>query len=74
MTPGLIKGLQTQFSDPDSYPVDSRGVIYTMAFFSPKHSAEVGGGSFYLMTIKDNAGNSFDGAACIDFRCRRTRR
>ena len=61
MTPELIKGLQTQYVDPDSYPVDCRGVIYTMAFFSPKHSAEAGGGSFYLMTIKDEAGKSLDG-------------
>ena len=58
MTPELIKGLQTQFADPNSYPVDGRGVIYTMAFFSPKRS---GAGSFYLMTIKDAAGNAFDG-------------
>ncbi|HWX15717.1 MAG TPA: DUF1254 domain-containing protein [Chthoniobacterales bacterium] len=58
MTPELIKGLQTQFSNSDSYPVDARGVIYTMAFFSPKRS---GAGSFYLMTIKDALGNAFDG-------------
>jgi len=58
MTPELIKGLQTQFADPDAYPVDGRGVIYTMAFFSPKRS---GAGSFYLMTIKDASGNAFDG-------------
>jgi len=63
MTPELIKGLQTQYGDPDRYPVDSRGVIYTMAFFSPKHSAEAGGGSFYLMTIKDKAGMPFDGSS-----------
>ena len=63
MTPELIKGLQTQFSDPDAYPVDARGVIYTMAFFSPKHSGEAGGGSFYLMTIKDKEGKSFDGGS-----------
>jgi hypothetical protein len=60
MTPELIKGLQSQFSDSDSYPVDGRGVIYTMAFFSPKRS---GAGSFYLMTIKDHAGESFDGGS-----------
>ena len=60
MTPELIKGLQTQFSNPDSYPVDDRGVVYTMAFFSPKRS---GAGSFYLMTIKDKAGKSFDGGS-----------
>jgi hypothetical protein len=58
MTTELIKGLSTQFSNPDSYPVDDRGMIYTMAFFSPKRS---GAGSFYLMTIKDAAGNAFDG-------------
>jgi hypothetical protein len=63
MTPELIQGLQTQFSNPDSYPIDDRGVIYTMAFFSPKHSAEAGGGSFYLMTIKDKSGNAFDGGS-----------
>ncbi|HEV3100080.1 MAG TPA: DUF1254 domain-containing protein [Candidatus Udaeobacter sp.] len=60
MTPELIKGLQTQFSDPNSYPIDGRGVIYTMAFFSPKRS---GAGSFYLMTIKDASGNAFDGGS-----------
>jgi hypothetical protein len=61
MTPELIQGLQTQFSNPDSYPIDDRAVIYTMAFFSPKHSGEAGGGSFYLMTIKDKEGSPFDG-------------
>jgi len=59
LSPELIKGLQTQFADPDSYPVDSRGVAYAMAFFSPKRS---GTGQFYLMTIKDKDGQSFTGA------------
>jgi len=68
MTPELIKGLQTQYVDPDSYPVDSRGVIYTMAFFSPKHSAEAGGGSFYLMTLKDEAGHPLDGGGTYRLR------
>jgi hypothetical protein len=63
MTPELIQGLQTQFSNPDSYPIDDRGVIYAMAFFSPKHSGEAGGGSFYLMTIKDKEGRAFDGGS-----------
>jgi hypothetical protein len=58
MSSELIEGLQTQFSNPDSYPVDGRGVVYTMAFFSPKRS---GAGSFYLMTIKDKQGRPFDG-------------
>jgi len=56
--PDVLHGLQTQFANPDSYPVDGRGALYTMAFFSPKHS---GSGSFYLMTIKDKAGKPFEG-------------
>jgi hypothetical protein len=58
--PEVIEGLQTQFADPDSYPVDGRGVTYTMAFFSTKRS---GIGQFYLMTIKDEAGQPFDGGS-----------
>ena len=65
MTPELIKGLQTHFTDADNYPVDARGVIYTMAFFSPKRS---GAGSFYLLTIKDKAGKSFDGGGTYRLR------
>jgi hypothetical protein len=57
--PEVIGGLQTQFANPDSYPVDGRGVTYTMAFFSTKHS---GVGQFYLMTIKDKDGQNFAGA------------
>jgi hypothetical protein len=60
MSPELIEGLQTQFSNPDSYPVEGRGVVYTMAFFSPKRS---GAGSFYLMAIKDKEGKAFDGGS-----------
>jgi hypothetical protein len=60
MSPELIEGLQTQFANPDSYPVGGRGVVYTMAFFSPKRS---GAGSFYLMAIKDKRGRPFDGGS-----------
>ena len=59
ISPEVIGGLQSQFADPDSYPVDGRGVTYTMAFFSTKHS---GIGQFYLMTITDKNGQSFAGA------------
>ena len=58
--PEVIGGLQTQFANPDSYPVDGRGVTYTMAFFSTKRS---GTGQYYLMTIKDKAGQPFDGSS-----------
>ncbi|HXO67878.1 MAG TPA: DUF1254 domain-containing protein [Bradyrhizobium sp.] len=59
IAPDVIKGLQTQFEDPDSYPVEGRGVTYTMAFFSTKHS---GVGQFYLMTLKDKGGQDLAGA------------
>jgi hypothetical protein len=55
----VVEGLQTNFSDVDQYPVDGRGVAYSMAFFSAKH---LGAGQFYLMTIKDSAGRAFSGS------------
>ena len=58
--PEVIGGLQSQFADPDSYPVDGRSVTYTIAFFSTKRS---GIGQYYLMTIKDKAGQPFDGGS-----------
>ncbi len=55
-----VEGLSTQFANPDSYPIDGRGLTYSLAFFSPKH---LGTGSFYLMTIKDKEGNPLDGGS-----------
>ncbi len=53
---------QTFFADPETYPLDDRAVTHSMAFFSPKHSNT---GSFYLMTIRDKAGDAFDGASTL---------
>jgi len=39
--------------------VDSRGVAYTVGFFSAKH---LGGGQFYLMTLQDKDGHAFGGS------------
>jgi hypothetical protein len=58
-SPELLEGLQTFFTKPDTYPIDDRGVTYSMAFFSPKHMST---GSYYLMTIRDKAGDALDGA------------
>jgi hypothetical protein len=30
----IVRGMSTFFADPDSYPVDSRGTMYTLGFFS----------------------------------------
>src|SRR5262249_48597190 len=47
--PDVSEGLQTNFANPDSYPLDGRGVAYSMAYFSAKH---IGQGQYYLITLK----------------------
>src|SRR5262249_41952391 len=44
--------------EPDSYPVDARGLAYTYAFVGLKH---LGAGQFYLINIKDREGATYDG-------------
>jgi hypothetical protein len=56
--PAVIEGQATFYAKPDVYPVDGRGVLFSFAYFSAKH---LGTGQFYLMTIKDSEGRSFDG-------------
>jgi hypothetical protein len=57
-SPEVVKGMPTFFSEPDAYPVDSRGTAYTMGFFSSKH---LGAGQFYLITFKDKTGQNLTG-------------
>ncbi len=57
-SPELVEAFTNSFSSPDSYPVDARGITYSMAFFSARHLGE---GQFYLMTIKDKDGRDFEG-------------
>jgi len=59
VNPEMAEGMQTDFANPDSYPVDGRGVAYSMAYFSAKH---LGAGQYYLMTVRDKDGDAFDGA------------
>jgi hypothetical protein len=56
--PGVAEGMMTNFVKPDAYPVDGRGIAYSMAYFSAKH---LGTGQYYLMTIVDKDGKPFDG-------------
>ena len=58
--PGVSEGMMTNFAEPNAYPVDGRGVAYSMAYFSAKH---LGAGQYHLMTIADKNGHPFDGAA-----------
>ncbi|HSD14221.1 MAG TPA: DUF1254 domain-containing protein [Flavobacterium sp.] len=53
------QSIVNDFKVPDSYPVDNRAVIYTMAFFSAKH---IGESQYYLMTVKDKDEKPLDGS------------
>src|SRR4026207_682832 len=57
--PVYRRAAQDAFSDPNAYPFDSRGLIFTFAFFTPKHLGE---GQFYLMTVKDKDGQNYSGS------------
>jgi len=56
--PELLAAVQTDFNDPDKYPVDARGLTYSFAYIGIKR---LGTGQFYLISIKDRDGNAFDG-------------
>jgi hypothetical protein len=56
----VIEGLSTDFAKPDSYPIDARGAIFSMAYFSAKH---LGTGQYYLMSIRDKDGEPLDGGS-----------
>ncbi len=60
VSPALVEGMQSDFANPDSYPIDSRGVAYSFAYFSAKHLGE---GQFYLFAIRDRAGHPLDGGS-----------
>ena len=54
----VIEGQGSGYSNPDSYPIDGRGVMYSIAYYSPK---QLGTGQFYLLAIQDKSGRPFDG-------------
>jgi hypothetical protein len=57
-TPAFKDAIQSGYADVNSYPVDARGVTYTVGFIGIKR---LGTAQFYLINFKDNAGNKFDG-------------
>jgi hypothetical protein len=61
----FVAAISRNFSDPDVYPTDARGLCFSYTFFSAKH---LGQGQFYLMTIKDKDGNDFDGSKMYRLR------
>lgn len=57
--PEVIQAVSTGYGDPDQYPVDARGVTYTLGFTGIKR---IGTAQFYLMANKAGDGKDFDGA------------
>jgi hypothetical protein len=56
----MVKATQSGYADPDTYPIDARGVTYTLGFTGIKR---IGTAQFYLMANKDKDGDAFDGAS-----------
>jgi hypothetical protein len=54
----VFQASQAQFADPNMYPVDARGLLFTFIFFTPKR---IGESQFYLMAIDDQNGQTLDG-------------
>jgi hypothetical protein len=55
----LVKAVAGGYADPNEYPVDARGVTYTLGFTGIKR---LGTAQFYLMANKDKSGQDFDGS------------
>ncbi len=55
----VVKAVQGGYANIDEYPVDARGVTYTLGFTGIKR---IGTAQFYLMVNKDKDGDAFDGS------------
>jgi hypothetical protein len=58
--PELARAAGAGFMEPDAYPIDLRGTIYTIAYVGLKR---LGTGQFYLIAIEDADGEPLDGAS-----------
>ena len=56
--PELVATAASFYETPDTYPIDARGMTDYWGFSTIKH---LGPGQFYLMSTKDNKGQSLDG-------------
>jgi len=61
--PAIVQATGSGFTDDDLYPVDARGLSYTIAFFSSRH---LGHGQYYMMTTRDAHGDPLDGGAAYE--------
>ncbi|WP_234682798.1 DUF1254 domain-containing protein [Bradyrhizobium monzae] len=54
----MVKAASDGYADPNAYPIDARGVTYTLGFTGIKR---LGTTQYYLMANKDKDGQPFDG-------------
>ena len=57
--PELIQAATADFEEPNAFPLDARALTYSYAYIGIKR---LGAGQFYLISIKDKDGQSYDGA------------
>ncbi|KAF2510562.1 DUF1254 domain-containing protein [Flavobacterium foetidum] len=57
-TKDFADNIKNNYDVAESYPVDNRGLIYMIIFFSAKH---IGESQYYLIQIVDKEGNVLDG-------------
>lgn len=55
----VVRAVQNGYANVDEYPVDARGVTYTLGFTGIKR---IGTAQFYLMVAKDKDGDAFAGS------------
>jgi hypothetical protein len=60
-----IEGMQSAFADPNSYAIDGRAAMYSIAYFSSKR---LGAGQFYLLAIHDDHGRTLEGKSTYRLR------
>jgi hypothetical protein len=65
ITEEMHQSVMADWRVPDSYPIDARGTVYALAFFSAKH---VGQAQYYLLTGKDHAGQPLEGRTSYRLR------
>ena len=63
--PVFVEATQSGYANPDSYPVDLRGLTYVLGFTGIKR---LGTAQFYLLANRDGSGQELDGARTYRLR------
>jgi hypothetical protein len=64
-TEEMHQNIMSFWQTPDSYPIDARGTVYALAFFSAKH---IGEAQYYLLTGRDKGGTPLEGKSSYRLR------